>query len=466
RTLCKPGLRLPDSFRSFGSLLCCCISGDFRLLRSRCFGEYLFTATVRRDGFSGFAENYKFGIFPSAGLAWVLSEENFMKGFTWINNLKARFSYGKTGNQTSRYSSLAQVSSSQNYVFGDGGGTSIGTNVSTMANKSLKWETTDEFNVGLDFGFFGNRLYGNIDYYNSMTKDLLWDMSLPSATGFTTVSTNIGRIRNNGVELMFTGIPVQTKDFEWSISTAFSANKNRIVTLLGKDDDGDGVEDDLVASGLFIGESIGTVYNYQVDGMWQIDDDIPSGWYPGTYKLHDFGNGEKYDITAAEDRVILGRTEPAYRLGITNRFSYKNLTLSFLVNIINGGKNGYLGANSGRGYGTPGNAQNQNAFTFNDFWSPRNPDGLFAQTWVTSKISGQLYQQRNFVRLQDLSLSYRLGKKIAKKIGAEDLAFTLAGKNLLTFTKWVGWDPEMGLGAGAAQRPVMKSYTFGVDLTF
>ncbi|MBR5175301.1 MAG: SusC/RagA family TonB-linked outer membrane protein [Bacteroidales bacterium] len=428
--------------------------------------KYLFTATVRRDGFSGFAENYKFGIFPSAGLAWVISQENFMKNSPWINNLKVRVSYGSTGNQVARYSSLAQVSSSQNYVFGDGAGTSIGTNVSTMANKSLKWETTNEFNVGLDFGFFKNRLEGSVDYYNSMTRDLLWPMSLPSTTGFTQVTTNLGNIRNNGVEIMLTGIPVLTKDFEWSISTAFSANNNRIVSLLGKDDDGDGKEDDLITSGLFIGQPIGTIYDYQVDGIWQLNDNIPSGWYPGTYKLHDFGNGEAYDITAAEDRIILGHTEPAFRLGITNRFRYRNLSLSFLVNIINGGKDGYMGANGGRNYSTAGNAQNQNAFTFNDFWSPRNPDGIFAVTWVTPKVPGQLYQQRNFVRLQDLSLSYRLGKRMVKKIGAEDLALSFAGKNLLTFTKWVGWDPEMGLGASAASRPVMRSYSLGIDLTF
>lgn len=428
-------------------------------------GRYLFNATLRRDGFSGFAENHKFGWFPSAGIGWVATEEAFMKKFSWLTHLKLRVSYGRTGNQTSRYASLARMSSAD-YVFGDGASTSVGTSLTQMANPNLKWETTDELNAGVDFGFLKGRISGSIDYYNSLTKDLLWDMAIPSSTGFTEISTNLGKIRNNGIEIMLTGIPFRTKNFEWSITTAFSANKNRIVTLLGEDNDGDGKEDDLVASGLFIGQPIGTIYSYQIDGMWQVDDNIPIGWYPGTYKLHDFGNGPDYEITAAQDRVILGHKEPAWRMGITNSLRYKNLRLSFMFNIINGGKNGYMAANGGRDYGTAANAETQNEFTFTDFWSPRNPDGKFARTWVTPTISGTLYQQRSFVRLQDLSLSYTLGKKLAKRIGAENLAVSISGKNLLTFTKWIGWDPELGVGAGHSSRPVMRSYSFGIDLTF
>ena len=428
-------------------------------------GRYLFNATLRRDGFSGFAEDHKFGFFPSVGIGWTASEESFMKDLKWVNELKVRVSYGRTGNQTSRYSSLAKMSSA-NYVFGDGANTTPGYTLSKMANSSLKWETTDELNAGIDFSFLQGRINGSVDYYNSMTKDLLWDMAIPSATGFTEITTNLGKIRNNGIEITLNAVPVRAKDFEWNISTAFSANKNRIVTLLGEDNDGDGKEDDLVASKLFIGQSIGTVYGYQVDGIWQIDDNIPVGWYPGTYKLHDFGDGDYYEITAAEDRVILGHTEPAWRMGITNRLKYKGFGLSFMINIVNGGKDGYLGENGGRDYTNAGNAEAQNEFTFTDFWSPRNPDGKFAITWVTPTIAGTLYQQRNFVRLQDLTLTYDLDKKFAKKIGAKNLALSISGKNLLTFTDWIGWDPELGVGAGHSSKPVMRSYSFGIDLTF
>ncbi len=428
-------------------------------------GKYLFNATLRRDGFSGFAKNHKFGLFPSVGIGWVMSEEAFMKKLNWIDQLKFRVSYGRTGNQTSRYASLAKMGDA-NYVFGDGENTSTGYILSKMENPGLKWETTDELNTGIDFGFLNGRISGSVDYYNSMTKDLLWDMAIPSTTGFSEITTNLGKIRNSGIEIILNAVPVRTKGFEWNLSAAFSANKNRIVTLLGEDNDGDGKEDDLVASKLFIGHPIGTVYGYQVDGMWQLDDNIPVGWYPGTYKLHDFGDGDYYEITAAEDRVILGHTEPAWRMGITNRLQYKGFSLSFMLNIVHGGKDGYLGDNGGRDYTNPGNAVAQNEFTFTDFWSPRNPDGKFARTWVTPTIAGTLYQQRNFVRLQDISFSYTLGEKIAKKIHAKNLAVSISGKNLLTFTKWVGWDPELGVGAGHASRPVMRSYSFGIDLTF
>lgn len=429
-------------------------------------GRYLLTATLRRDGYSGFADYHKFGWFPSVGLGWMISDEKFMEKLSWLGELKLRASFGKTGNQTSRYSSLAKVSTSQHYVFGDGSGTSVGTNVESMANKDLKWETTDEFNVGVDFSMFRNRLSGSVDYYISTTRDLLWDMAIPTVTGFSEVKTNIGSIRNNGVEIMLSGIPVQTKDFEWNISAAFSANKNRIMTLLGEDEDGDGREDDLIASNLFIGQPIGAIYNYKVDGIWQIGDDIPEGWSPGTYKIRDLGNGEKYEITAAEDRSILGYKEPAYRLGITNRLRYKDFSLSFMFNIVQGGRNGYMASNAAPHYATAGVAQNANIFTFVDVWSPSNPDALFAQSWLSPQVAGTLYQQRNFVRLQDLSLSYSLNKKWAKKIGMENLTITLSGKNLLTFTDWVGWDPEMNLGANSVSSPVMRSYSLGIDLTF
>lgn len=428
-------------------------------------GRYLFNATLRRDGFSGFAANHKFGFFPSVGIGWVASEEPFMKKLDWLSHLKLRVSYGRTGNQTGRYSSLAEMSNA-NYVFGDGASTSVGYSLASMANPNLKWETTDELNGGFDFGFLKGRISGSIDYYNSVTRDLLWEMAVPSASGFTKIQTNLGKIRNNGLEIMLNLIPVKTGNFEWSLATAFSANRNRIVTLLGEDNDGDGREDDLVASGLFIGQPIGAIYGYKIDGMWQLDDNIPIGWYPGTYKLHDFGDGEYYEITAAEDRVILGHSEPAWRMGITNRLRYRNLTLSFMINMVNGGKDGYMAANGGRDYGTFGNAETQNELSFTDFWSPRNPSGKFARTWVTPTIAGTLYQQRNFVRLQDVSLSYTLGKKYAQKIGADNLSLTVSGKNLLTFTKWVGWDPELGVGAGHTSRPVMRSYSFGIDLTF
>ena len=205
-----------------------------------------------------------------------------------MDNLKLRASFGVTGNQTSRYSSLAKVelNAGSKYVFGDGASTSIGSTVMRMSNKDLKWETTAEYNVGIDFSFFKERLTGSIDFYRATTKNLLWDVIIPTMTGFSAT-------------------PVKTKDFQWNVRLNFSTNKNKVVSLLGQDTDGDGKEDDLVASGLFIGESLGTIYDYEVEGIWQLADKengtIMKGFYPGTYKIKDQnGDGE---ITAGDSRA-------------------------------------------------------------------------------------------------------------------------------------------------------------------
>lgn len=253
--------------------------------------KYLLTATLRRDGFSGFAENHKFGLFPSVGLGWVLSREAFLSEAEFMDNLKLRASFGVTGNQTSRYSSLAKVelNAGSKYVFGDGASTSIGSTVMRMSNKDLKWETTAEYNVGIDFSFFKERLTGSIDFYRATTKNLLWDVIIPTMTGFSSVRSNVGKLQNTGLEIVLGGTPVKTKDFQWNVRLNFSTNKNKVVSLLGQDTDGDGKEDDLVASGLFIGESLGTIYDYEVEGIWQLADKesgtIMKGFYPGTYKI-------------------------------------------------------------------------------------------------------------------------------------------------------------------------------------
>lgn len=270
--------------------------------------RYLLTATVRRDGYSGFAEHNKTAVFPSVALGWLLSEEDFFN-VSWVDYLKIRGGWGISGNQTSRYKSLAQVNTNPGYVFGDGGSTEIYQQISSMANKDLKWEKTEGFNFGIDFNLLGNRLYGSLEAYRTVTRDLLYDMAIPTITGFSTVSTNIGEIKNRGVELSLTSQNIRTRDFEWSTTFNISSNSNEIVTLFGKDSDGDGKEDDLVASNLFIGESTSAIYGYIIDGIYQLDDDIPAGYHPGNYKIRDVdGDGE---ITV-DDRVVIGdRTLPA-----------------------------------------------------------------------------------------------------------------------------------------------------------
>ena len=445
--------------------------------------KYLIKATVRRDGFSGFSKNNKTGIFPSIGVGWVVSKESFFK-IPVINFLKLRGSYGENGNKVSRYSSLARASATDDskYVFGDGGLTAIGRSVSSLANSDLRWERTRGINIGLDFAILNNRIDGNVEYYNSNTNDLLWQQTLPQTSGFQNVFTNLGQLNNTGFEFMLHGQPVRSKNFVWDVTANFTQNRNKVVRILGEDKNGDGVEDDLIASSLFIGRPIGTIYDYRTAGIYQLADEKLAGFQAGTYRIEDVNKDGK--ITPADDRQILGNTEPAYSFGIQNTVSYRQFTLRAFINSIQGGRDSYLSANFPYGYnGTPGQATNANWFDFSDYWSPRNPNGIHPNAWTPTPAGGREFFQRNFVRLQDISLSYSLTDAVAKKIGAANCKLFVSGKNLLTFTKWRGWDPEtnttlfpVGGPAGGINTalgvtsinafPVLKSYSFGLEITF
>lgn len=424
--------------------------------------QYLLTATVRRDGFSGFAENNKTAVFPSVALAWIISEESFFK-VPWIDHLKLRGGWGISGNLTERYKSLAKVTTASGYVFGDNGSTEIRQQISSMANKDLKWEKTDGFNAGLDFNLFNNRFYGTIEAYQTETRDLLYDMAIPTLTGFSIVSSNIGKIRNRGIELTLNSRNITTKDFEWSTTFNISSNNNKILTLLGQDANGDGKEDNLIASNLFIGESTSAIYNYVIDGKWQLNDDIPNGYNPGNYKIRDMtGEG---NITV-DDRAILGKGDPAYRFGLLNKLSYKNLSFSFFINSVQGGKNGYLQSNSSAIHRGDANNRrwNRPAEMAADYWSPNNPNATYSLATSSGTIVPTLYQDRSFIRLQDVNLSYNLPKKLLNPIGIESLDLFINGKNLITITDWKGWDPEAG--SDYFGRPVLRSFTFGLNVTF
>jgi TonB-dependent starch-binding outer membrane protein SusC len=426
--------------------------------------RYLLTATIRRDGFSGFAANEKHASFPSVALGWNIHNESFLNA-DWVNVLKLRASYGSNGNLTSRYYSLAAMQAGTAYVFGDGGTTLFGQQVETLANPNLRWEKTTGVNIGTDFTLLNNRISGSIDYYNNKTNDLLFDVSIPAVTGFTIIRTNVGNVKNKGIELSLTSTNLQYNNFEWSTSLNISRNTNKIVKLVGLDANGDGVEDDLVASNLFIGKSIETIYQYQTDGLYQLNDVIPAGYYPGTFRIVD--QTKDNNITTA-DRIILGRQEPAYRFSILNTFRYGGFTLRVFLNAIQGGKNGYLGSN----FNNIGSVKDDNGIKLNylsdmDYWSPNNPNAEYPRSLVAPAITPGVYKDRSFVRLQDVTLSYSFSKNILNKLGIQNLSVYLSGKNLATWTKWKGWDPETGQGLiDNGGRPVMKGYAAGLNLNF
>ena len=460
--------------------------------------KYTFTGTIRRDGFSGFGKNNKFGVFPSAALAWRMSEEEFMSKMDWLDNLKLRLSYGKNGNRTiSRYQTLAQISSGSGYIFGDGGSAELRQWISALANSNLKWETTNTFNIGVDFSVLNSRLFGSLEYYISNTNNLLYNINIPQISGLSSVATNIGELGNKGFELSLTAMPVKTKDFSWTVTYNYSINRNKVKKILGIDADGDGREDDLIANKIFIGKPYGVAYDYNITGMWQLADYyagiIPDGFTYGTYKVEDINADGNY--TADSDRKILGYTDPSYRFSIQNTLHYKNWELKFFINSIQGGKNHYYGQ-PGSALRNPDNVYQVNSFDY-DYWTPENPNARYRQLgYYTQALGGHTfspYVQRSFIRLQDVTLSYTVPQSFLKKFNISRLSLFVTGKNLLTITDWDGWDPEMtdrngdpigldvAIGANAKETnsantntgsisagryPLMRSYTFGLNFEF
>jgi len=440
--------------------------------------KYLLTGTIRRDGFSGFGTEDKIGVFPSMAFGWVVSEENFInQDSKWLNYLKLRGSYGTTGRRgIGRYDTQAVVGATVDgnfgYVFGDGGSTTITQSISTLANNQLGWETTTGLNLGVDFAFFNSRLSGNVEYYNNSTKDILYAIDLPTTSGFSSINTNIGEVANHGLEFSLTSKWINNSDFKWETTFNYSRNRNEIVSVLGADNDGDGIEDDLVSDRLFIGEPTNVIYDYEIIGMWQLADeaagDIPDGFHAGTYKIADLDGDGAY--SSLYDKKILGYSDPGYRFGISNTVRYKNFSLYAFINSVQGGNDYYYGEDAlifGSANTVLERYDSQNIPTGAwDYWMPENPDARFRRLDVSASYEAKQYQQRNFVRIQDVSLSYDFDRKILEKLGFSNLKLFVSGKNLHTFTKWRGWDPEIGSTYTWGYSPVMANYSVGLNVEF
>ena len=427
--------------------------------------KYLMTGTVRRDGFSGFGTEDKIGVFPSIALAWVVSEEGFISNsLDWLNYMKIRASYGQTGRRgVGRYDTRAIVDTHPSIIFGDGGSATQGQWISSMANNQLGWETTTGLNFGVDFAILNSRLHGNIEYYNNNTENILYAIQLPTMTGFETINTNIGEVANHGIEFTLNGQIINSGDLKWAASVYFSRNRNEIVSILGDDNDGDGIEDDLVADRLFIGEPQQVIYDYEINGMWQLSDEIPSGFFPGTYKIADLNGDGVY--SGSDDMKILGYRAPSYRLGIANTITYKQFSLYIFINAIQGGSDYYYGSDTPFVYKKDQLSYQNVPKGAWDYWMPENTDAYFRRLDTPSNYAPDRYAQRNFIRLQDVSLSYTFDKGILQKLNIGSLKIFVSGKNLATITKWRGWDPETGLGFSPG-RPLMANYTFGVNVEF
>ena len=449
--------------------------------------KYILTGTIRRDGFSGFSSKNKFAVFPSIAFAWRMTNENFMRPYSWINDLKLRVSYGSTGNRTvGRYQTLSQISVGlgNGYLYGSSGGAQLGSFLSQLPNTNLKWETTNSFNTGVDFALFNNRLSGSLDLYFSQSKNLLNARATPTITGFTSYLINIGKIQNRGQELNITGVPVSTKKFRWDITVNFFRNRNKVLDIDGTGKNLINGADPILS--YFIGQPYGVVYDYKITGMYQLGEAIPAsiaaqGFKAGQYKIEDI---KKDGVITPDDKQILGRLDPSYSFGISNSVTCKNLQLKFFINSVQGGSNGYLGK-PGIMLQNPDQIRNNNGFVF-DYWTPNNPNARYRSIAAYVATLGENfwpYMSRSFVRLQDVTLTYSLSEGILGRLkGIRALSIYVNAQNLLTLTKWDGWDPEAnppstqrsslqqripgGLGLDPNGYPVMKNYSLGINVTF
>ncbi len=428
--------------------------------------KYSLTATIRRDGFSGFSKENKYATFPSVAFAWTASNEEFMKNISGLNLLKIRLSYGENGNQAiSRYQTLARIADSQ-YIFGDGGSPLTTVFLASMANTDLGWETTKVNNLGVDFGFLKNKLSGSVDVYSSNTFNILLQRNIPATSGYSTVWTNIGKVHNQGIEISLNSVNMEKKDFRWESGFIFSLNRNRIDELLGEDLDGDGNEDDNLANSWFIGKPLGVIYGYETDGVYQTNDtDIPSGFVPGDFRLVDQdADGE---ITP-EDRTILGSRLPNYTFSISNTLKYKNFSFYFLINSVQGGgkDNYYVGNNIAMHNVNDPFSTWTERFNIQDvsYWTPTNPSNEYSRINYMPNRSHPYLEDRSFVRLQDVNLAYTFNNMTLEKIHLKGLRFYVSGKNLFTWTKWTGYDPENSSSIG--DFPMLRTFTLGIDLKF
>ncbi|GAB3529489.1 TonB-dependent receptor [Pontibacter brevis] len=417
--------------------------------------RYLLTLTARRDGYSAFGANTdKYGLFPSMALGWNIANEQFMQSADFVNQLKLRASYGQSGNQAVGVNQTATLYNTVRFPFG--GASTIGVLAGRLGNADLNWETTTSANVGLDFGFLGNRINGTVEVYNARTEDLLLQRNIPNVTGYSSVWYNLGEVRNRGVEFTLNTVNITAGKFSWETNVNFTRNKNEIVELYG-----DGQDD--INNRWFIGKSLGAVFSYNWLGVWQEGDDIPESLnaQPGDLKFEDLnGDGR---ITG-DDRMYLGTTLPKWYGGLTNTFHYGNFHLSVFLQTSQGSMKG----NPDIFYGDEAGRRNIPAEV--GYWTPENRSTEYPSLAYRNPYGYNFARDNSFVRIKDARLSYNVPQSFLDKYGIQGLTIYTAGRNLYTFTDWVGWDPESdqssrGSGNWTNNYPLVRSVSFGLNLT-
>ena len=400
--------------------------------------RYLATFTMRADGSSRFAPGHRWGYFPSMAFAWKVSEEDFMDVIPSMNNLKLRVSAGMLGNQNiGDYAYAALVSqggSFDDYVFGNSKNT--GAVYSSISNPNLTWEKAKQLDLGLDFGFFGNRIAGTIDCYYKRTSDLLWSVPLPYESGYTNSLTNVGVLDNKGIELSLNTVNINKSDFQWVTSFNISFNKNNIVELY------DGKQD--VNKSLFVGHSISEYYLLQSAGIWQLNEATEAanfGCFPGDRKIKD----SKIDnVINGDDRVFAGERTPQYYGGLTNTFKFKNLDFVVLMTYAGGHKINNSLLRFMNSYNTWGN---MSVDYYNNYWTIDRPSNKYPAPRIGSSYSNgdgtdANLQKGDYIRLKNIELGYTLPKSWTGKFKASSVRAYVSVQNLYNLTAFTGYDVE------------------------
>ncbi|MBR5067969.1 MAG: TonB-dependent receptor [Bacteroidales bacterium] len=424
--------------------------------------RYLLTLTARRDGYSAFGADSKFGVFPSMALGWnVMNEKFFKSALDVMNNLKLRLSWGKNGNEAiSAYSSLPNLST-YNYL-NDDHTAMYGFFPEKLASPTLGWETTQQVNFGVDFAFLNNRISGTFDTYWSHTKDLLLNRSIPTINGTGNITENRGKTKGSGWELQINSTNIVKKNFTWTTTLNLAHYNTEIVDVGIYDENGNPVDD--VASRWFIGEPISVNYDYKKIGIWQIADaSNPKGQQdpnyrysiPGYVKVED-KDGQN-DITP-DDMQLIGSAVPWLIASLSNSLSYKGLTLTVFLNSEFGrsANNTLMTVYS--------NSYRQNRL-YHDFWTPENPTNDYPMNSLDAgpnPYDAGFYEDAWFVRLQNVNLSYNLPSTWLKKIKLSRVQVYVDGKNLKVWTPWKGLDPEYT--SNQQSTPPQRSISFGLKI--
>lgn len=434
--------------------------------------KYLLTASFRADGSSNFGENHPYGYFPSFAGAWRISEEKFLNQSRILSDLKLRAGYGQIGNDDIGIgNAFATYSSSTPAVFGSTQYNS--TSPARIPNPDLKWETTEQINMGIDFGFFNNRISGSLDYFIKSTKDLLINLPIPISTGFSSITTNVGKIRNSGFEILLNSVNID-KTFKWKTSFNLATLNNEVISTGSVPS---------IISNLYgvsaiarAGDPLFAYYGYQATGIFQSQEEVDNSSQkgvavPGSPRWKDANADGKID---ANDRVVLGKSFPDYTFGFSNTFSYKNISLNIFID----------------------GAQNFSLFNFaivdalypNDPYRNRLAEPLLNR-WVSGKnqtnswpssidytkyggstVNSFSVEDASFIRIKSIQLSYNIPFRNSNFIQAINVFVT--GQNLKTFSDYLGFDPDVSSTSSSIVRvdrnayPAPKTISLGLNVKF